>query len=212
MSHRHTRIDPRFGFTLAELLVVIGIIAVLVSLLMPAMGRARVSAVKVKCAAQLRDVGRAFQMYLNDSRGRLPDINPLPEQNPPVFPGPKLWVAFDPYLSNTRTAWVCPADAAINTGDGFPADADSYADAYGLSYEYNFWMNSRFGGEKFDTALAAAKKEFAVLLDEFRIFNDFTHFHGKPGVAGNMNFLFADWSVGDLGGSESGKLFKPAQS
>lgn len=62
---------PR-GFTLVELLVVIGIIALLVSILLPALQRAKEQSVRVKCAAHLHNVGASLHIYANDFKGKLP--------------------------------------------------------------------------------------------------------------------------------------------
>jgi prepilin-type N-terminal cleavage/methylation domain-containing protein/prepilin-type processing-associated H-X9-DG protein len=64
--------DKSRGFTLIELLVVIAIIALLMAILMPAMRRVRESAKALSCRSNLRNIGMAVQLYINDYERRLP--------------------------------------------------------------------------------------------------------------------------------------------
>ena len=63
---------PRRAFTLVELLVVIGIIAVLISILLPSLNAARRSASNVKCQNNLKQIGMAIVMYADSNDGNIP--------------------------------------------------------------------------------------------------------------------------------------------
>jgi prepilin-type N-terminal cleavage/methylation domain-containing protein/prepilin-type processing-associated H-X9-DG protein len=67
------RVSPRrTGFTLVELLVVIGIIGLLISMLLPSLNKARQSAARTACMSNMRQVGLALQMYLTENPGGQP--------------------------------------------------------------------------------------------------------------------------------------------
>lgn len=144
MLTQHTTRQRRspHGFTLVELLVVIGIIAVLVSLLLPALGKARRSANTVKCMSNLRQFGQAHLMYSNDHKGvivlpLIPDANFSPNG---VFWFQRLSIYINrnearggTVESGKLNAVVrgCPEwDGIDNTGDGI-IDTDKVG--YGMS-------------------------------------------------------------------------------
>jgi len=59
-------VKPKHAFTLTELLVVVAIIAILVSLLLPALSRAKMAAHRARCQGNLRQIGVTAQMYMDD--------------------------------------------------------------------------------------------------------------------------------------------------
>src|SRR5205085_5494404 len=72
MFGRRRRASFRSAFTLVELLVVIGIIALLISILLPTLGKARESANTVACLSNVRQLGMAALMFSQDHKGYLP--------------------------------------------------------------------------------------------------------------------------------------------
>jgi prepilin-type N-terminal cleavage/methylation domain-containing protein len=64
--------SKRHAFTLVELLVVIGIIALLISILLPALNRARRNAMTVQCSSNMRQIAMAMLAYIQDNKGNHP--------------------------------------------------------------------------------------------------------------------------------------------
>lgn len=64
------------AFTLVELLVVIGIIALLVAILLPALSKSREQAIRIQCASNIRQWGQAFAAYGNENKGTFPYNGP----------------------------------------------------------------------------------------------------------------------------------------
>lgn len=110
------RTKTRF-FTLVELLVVIGIIAILAALLMPALNKAREKAQQTQCVNQLKQISLGMEMYRNDNRDRFP-----------------YWISnLYPDYINTKKVYQCPGDYMnrdIALEDWLAHPEKLYPDAY----------------------------------------------------------------------------------
>ena len=108
-NHQNIPGVRRRGFTLVELLVVIGIIAVLISLLLPALSKAREHSRRTACLSNLRQIGQAMIMYSGEHRDRLPNGNPLGSTR--FYDGTNLvLVNLNAIYLRSAAVFHCPSD------------------------------------------------------------------------------------------------------
>jgi prepilin-type N-terminal cleavage/methylation domain-containing protein/prepilin-type processing-associated H-X9-DG protein len=134
----------RRAFTLVELLVVIGIVAVLLGILLPSLARAREKAKRTNCLSNLRTLGQALVMYANVHRDRLPNGN-APGIYRDYDGANRVMMAFErDFVREPRVFW-CPSDRDAEPSQIVTADA-TLPNSARMSYDfYNLYWPPELG-------------------------------------------------------------------
>jgi prepilin-type N-terminal cleavage/methylation domain-containing protein/prepilin-type processing-associated H-X9-DG protein len=204
---------PRSGFTLVELLAVIGIIGILAAILIPVVSSVRASAKSSQCQSNLRQLGIAMRLYAQDHKRKFPVFadEPRAPQTPTNL---HLYGKIAPYLdlnytgsfgpNNIRdTALVCPSSP-------IPENAN-YTTIGSTTYGVNTAISPYWGFTAWNYALDIPNPSRTFLMIEmnggwgaqFSIAS-----HGAPGNArnrivhsgGSSNYLFVDGHVENIQG------------
>ncbi len=194
--------NSRNAFTLVELLVVIGIIALLISMLLPALNKARDSANTAACLSNLRQLGIASIMYTNENKGWLPAWTDVADAAEPTGYKPQApadlsgthwtqslrkmignsgFVFGDPTRNNVPL-FQCPTDIDAQAQEWFPRYPVSYAMPDGGSH--NSYNHSGVGANYLYLNINRCRRP-----TEFWYYTDMTNFHSR--IPPNADFALS---------------------
>lgn len=177
------------AFTLIELLVVIAIIALLAALLFPALSRAKESGKGAACISNLRQIGIALQVYVQENNNRLPVMRDRSWTTTNDLPSPDQVISNQ--LGNIRVL-LCPSDKwPDDQAKPFPQLGATYFEQTGSSYSWNSLLN----GEDAERLSA-----FGMKFDPHQIplMFDKQGFHAARGSQKAVNYLYADSHIKNL--------------
>ena len=197
------------GFTLIELLVVIAIIAILASMLLPALSTAKKTAQRVSCSTQLRQQSLASLLYIDDNEGVLPSHEGGPVMSYYSWGGKrgKEYLAderlINPYVTINRKVkqddnegvfrvFKCPKDNGAMRGRWNADRKPSLFDTFGNSYFYNSGGNSNGPDGLHGKKMAAIRSPSQVILANDYSFNAYGWQKEVPGRA-HIPFQYSFW-------------------
>ena len=169
------------GFTLIELLVVLVVIGILAGLLLPVLSRATESSRATACLSNLRQIGVALQLYVDDYGNRMPimaDALVDAAGSPPTNGTDTINAVLHSYLGTTNV-FACPSDR------------EQLFEQTGSSYAWNSLLNGQPADQLRVFAIPFSPHQVPVIFDK-------EPFHRARGKGHGINFLFADGHIKNL--------------
>jgi prepilin-type N-terminal cleavage/methylation domain-containing protein/prepilin-type processing-associated H-X9-DG protein len=167
------------AFTLIELLVVIAILAIIAALLLPGLSRAKESGRGTACLSNLRQIGVALQLYVNDNQNRLPVMRDAPVGTnavPDPLPSPDLVLSNE--LGNVQVL-RCPSDKR------------KVYEETRSSYAWNSLLNGQHADRLEVMGLHFDPHQIPIMFDK-------EDFHAARGPKKGVNYLYADGHIKNL--------------
>ena len=198
----------RSAFTLIELLVVIAVVSLLMSILIPALSKARAYAHRIVCCSNLRQLQLCWLTYVDDNDGKVPSNMAAPDAGGVWRSAPDSWIGD----SNAR---LDPDTTGIENGAFFTGSYNRAMKLYrcgadksrvrtlagvelGMKRTRSYSMNTNFGGPKgspsaINSAVAIRKPaRLFVFLDEHESFIDDASFTVNPAPGDTWSNIPAD--------------------
>ena len=216
------------AFTLIELLVVVSIIALLVSILLPALNKARENAKQVVCATNEHGIGLALVVYAHDHNDRFPlagyEINQyLRQLNEYSFRTWKHGALYDLYANNYITdleLFFCPSSQGQGSPETtWPSDSSVWpTDRYWGNYAYfatskqlTLWVTGNYDGRITQNSNGLISPPSALLASDLFLagYDDFPYRYNHRGTGTNTlhNDGRVEWNL--AGALSSGALYDP---
>ena len=165
----------RRGFTLVELLVVIGIIALLIGILMPALTRAREQANTTKCGANLHTIGIALTMYVNQYNAYPGHASMVGGTTGAIWP-----TRLRPFVNNDHGVFHCPSQEA---GFEWPKTTPATGTKAGP-------LDSKYGYEPGELVLDVFRVPASYGYNDWGTYDPTNDSRRQKGLGGDIGFAF----------------------